>query len=216
MTQTAPHIRHKSLSALEVGAEIISWIFSPLLMPTYGIWIALWGSPLAWLPARIRWNAVIYTLILTCVVPLLFIGALKLFKVISHLSLRNRTDRPIPYIVAFLCYGVCAMHFYTAHSPQWFYMFFVGAGLSILVVCIINFRWKISAHATAAGGLIAIVLRLILTDVNIYNLIGPLTAVIIMAGLSGTARLILCRHTPAQVWAGYLNGFICVFAATYL
>ena len=216
MTQSESDSTSKSPSALKIGAELISWLFSPLLMPTYGAWIALWGSPLAWLPARIRWNAVIYTLLLTCVIPLIFIGTLRLFKLVKHMALRNRTDRPLPYLVALMCYAVCAWHFYTAHAPQWFYMFFVGAGVSIVIVGIINFRWKISAHATAAGGLIAIVLHLILTNVHIYDLIGPLTAVIMMAGLSGTSRLILERHTPAQIWTGYINGFICVFIASCL
>lgn len=216
MTNKETATPHRTISALNAGAELISWLFSPLLMPTYGTWIALWGSPLAWLPTRIRWHAVIYTLVITCFIPLVLIGALRLFRVIRHIALRDRADRTIPYIAALLCYAVCALHFYTAHAPQWFYMFFVGAGVSIMIVGIINLRWKISAHATAAGGLTAIVVRLALTSVHIHDLTGPLTAVIIMAGLSGTARLLLGRHTPAQIWAGYLNGFVCVFTAATL
>ncbi len=212
-TETDNNIRNKK-SALAAGAEIISWIFSPLLMPAYGAWIALWGSPLAWLPARIRWYAVIYVLCLTCIIPLAFIGLLRFFKVIKSTALRERTDRGLPYLVALICYAICALHFHQAHAPQWFYMFFAGAGVAILVVAIVNFWWKISAHATAAGGLVAIVMHMILMNIRIYDLTDPLIAVILVAGLTGSTRLLLERHTPGQVWAGYLNGFLCVFIAS--
>lgn len=39
-----------------------------------------------------------------------------------------------------------------------------------------------------------------------------LTAIIIAGGLVGSSRLVLERHTPAQVFAGWLWGCVCVFS----
>ncbi|MDE6490244.1 MAG: hypothetical protein K2L49_03700 [Muribaculaceae bacterium] len=205
---------HNANPALDIASRIISWIFSPLIMPAYGTWLAMWGSPLAWLPERTRWYAVIYTAAITGLLPLTAILIMRLAGTVSDPSLRDRRERSLPYTIAALCYMACGWYFIQAHAPQWLVMFFAGGAAAIIVAAIVNLRWKISAHATAAGGLVALVIRLIVINRCGFDLTGALTGVILAAGLSGTARLILNRHTPMQIWLGYINGLTCTLIAS--
>jgi membrane-associated phospholipid phosphatase len=74
---------------------------------------------------------------------------------------------------------------------------------------IISLRWKISNHMASIGGLtgalIALSLRL---EINTSYI---LALVFLFAGLIGTARLILKKHNPLQIYAGYALGFFVMF-----
>ena len=41
-------------------------------------------------------------------------------------------------------------------------------------------------------------------------------AVLLIAGLLGTSRIFLKRHTPMQVYAGFSLGFMCTFVASMM
>ena len=51
------------------------------------------------------------------------------------------------------------------------------------------------------------------------HLINPYPAfmvVLLIAGLLGTSRIFLKRHTPMQVYAGFSLGFMCTFVASMM
>ncbi len=112
-----------------------------------------------------------------------------------------------------LSYGACAAYLHTAHAPSWLWLFMAGAGVATVVCAAVNFRWKISAHLTAMGGLTAIAFRIL--DMHIaapgVNFILAAMAAVLLSGLLGTARIYLGRHTLWQTLAGMANGFACVY-----
>ena len=110
-------------------AHILSWVLSPILIPTYAVFAALWITPLAMLPADIRWNVVIVTALVTCVLPAFAIMLLYWMKIISDPGLNNRTERLAPYVLTILCYCACAWYLYSIHSPHWMWMFMVAGGM---------------------------------------------------------------------------------------
>jgi hypothetical protein len=70
----------------------------------------------------------------------------------------------------------------------------------------INFWWKISIHAVGAGALLATIYAL---SMKMYTpLTWYLVTVILASGLVLSSRLRLNSHNPAQVWLGFLTGFI--------
>lgn len=99
---------------LDTAARMVSWIFSPLLIPAYGTWLAMWGSPLAWLPERTRWYTVLYTAGITGLLPAIAILIMRLSGAVSSPSLTRRDERTMPYIVAVLCYMACGWYFIQA------------------------------------------------------------------------------------------------------
>jgi len=87
----------------------------------------------------------------------------------------------------------------------------MAASVVIMVIAIlITLTWKISAHMFGVGGLIggAMAVSYFVERSNPYYMFMGL---FIIAGLVGTSRLILRRHTLHQVIAGFLLGFMVSF-----
>lgn len=192
-------------------ASVISAIFSPLLVPTYGMLLVAYLTVFALLPGRILWTAIGVVFLLTCLIPMT--GILGLYKAgfIKDVGLNERTERSVPYIIIVLCYLGVSFFFYRAGAPLWLSMFFAGAALAAVINIIINRWWKISAHGAAMGGLVALLFRILSLHQAIYNLDIWISGAIIVTGLVLTSRVYLGRHTLLQVLAGTSNGYLCVW-----
>ena len=68
------------------------------------------------------------------------------------------------------------------------------------------------------GGLVALVCRIAVENLALasVNYLAVVSVVVIAAGLVGSARIYLGRHSLMQVFAGALNGFLCVYFITAL
>ena len=191
-------------------ANVLTTVLSPLLMPTYGVFLALWISVLCLLPYGTRVSVLLMCMGITCIFPLIFLSVLRHFKLVKSLHVKVREQRLIPYLFAVLCYLVAAYYLYYCHSPQWFIMFMVGSAITVLVMALINLKWKISAHMAGIGGVIALVYQIHVLGLSAFDLFWLLCICIIVAGLLGSARLALKRHDIWQVLAGVIVGFLCV------
>jgi hypothetical protein len=70
----------------------------------------------------------------------------------------------------------------------------------------INIFTKISMHTAAAGGMIGIIIVLMISSPA--NMVLPLFIAILIAGIIGTARLILGMHQKGDIWLGYIVGIL--------
>ena len=191
-------------------ANFLSTVLSPLLMPTYGVFLVLWVSVLCLLPYGTRVAVLLICMGITCILPLIFLSVLRHFKLVKNLHVDIREQRFIPYLFTVLCYAVAAYYLYYCHSPQWFVMFMVGSAITVLLMALINLKWKISAHMAGIGGVVALLYQLHVQGLSAFDLLWLLCFVIIVAGALGSARLALRRHGLWQVLAGAVLGFLCV------
>ena len=192
------------------AANFLSTTLSPLMMPTYGVFLTLWVSVLCLLPYGTRVTVLLLCMGITCILPLIFLSVLTHFKLVKDLHVDQREQRLLPYLFTALCYGVAAYFLFYRHSPQWFVMFLVGSALTVIVLALINLKWKISAHMAGIGGVIALVYQIHVQGLSAFYLLWLLCIIIVVAGLLGSARMVLKRHNIWQVLAGLLVGFMCV------
>ena len=89
--------------------------------------------------------------------------------------------------------------------PFWLLAMLIGACVALVIALCINFAWKISAHAIGIGGLLGGVMGV--ARIHMINPYWAFIVVLIVAGLLGTSRIFLKRHTPMQVYAGFCLGF---------
>lgn len=176
-------------------------------MPTYGFaiifftknYIATFTSP------NVKLVILTITFIFTFILPTA--NALILLKMgrIKSLEMETSSERTMPYLSAALYYFALFYLFYNAEFPNIFKILVLGAGLSILLTVIINYKWKISAHTIGIGGvagaLLGSIYRLQL-DMSFF-----LMLVILFSGIVGYARLKLNAHTPSQIYTGFALGF---------
>jgi len=191
-------------------ANFMSTALSPLLMPTYGVFLVLWVSVLCLLPYGTRVAVLLVCMGITCIVPLIFLSVLRHFKLVKDLHVERREQRFIPYLFTALCYLSAAYYLYYCHSPQWFTMFMVGSAVTVVVMALVSLKWKISAHMAGIGGLVALVYQIHVQGLSAFDLFWLLCFIIIVAGGLGSARLVLKRHDTLQVLAGVVVGFLCV------
>lgn len=193
---------------LRYSAKIISAIFSPLMMPTYGLAVALSWSVLQFISLKIRINVTMIVFLLTALIPFVLIYGLSAMRLIKNPALDERTERTIPYAATLILYVATALYLFIARAPYWLCGFMVGGSVALAVALVVNRWWKISAHGTAAGGLTALVTVIALRPDTPQPLTWLIIAALLVTGMTGTSRLILGCHTPGQVYAGMANGFL--------
>ena len=195
---------------IAILADGLSTALTPMLMPTYGVFIALWVSVLCLLPYGVRVSVLLMCMGITCILPLIFLSVLRHFKLVKDLHVNIREQRLFPYLFAVLCCVIAAYYLYYRHSPQWLIMFMVGSAVTVLLLALINLKWKISAHMAGIGGVVALIYQIHVQGLSAFDLLWFLCVSVIVAGLLGSSRMILRRHDMWQVLAGAALGFLCV------
>lgn len=203
---------HAPKGTITLFAHLLSWIFSPVVVPTLGIIAVFYLSMLTYAPAKAKWIIAAIVFSLTCVIPCAAIFVLTKFGDVKDMALTRRSDRLYPYIITLSCLLACGYYLTTTGLPNWVGFFYIGAALATGVNLIVNFWWKISAHGAGMGGLIALLMVLNRYGLPSYNLWGWVVAAVVAGGLLGAARVWLHRHTPMQTICGETVGFLCVIA----
>ena len=191
-------------------ATLLSTVFHPLLMPTYGIAIALYTSYMRIFGDRLLGIVIVGVLLTTCILPSLGIYILYKLGHISDFRLHERTERTIPYLINFACYVACYLYLYRFGIPSWIIAFIAGAIVALIISLFINRYWKISAHMVAAGSMVTLVFLMSFYSLMLTPYILPLQiASVLLAGAIGSSRILLKRHTLGQVGAGFALGIHC-------
>jgi len=187
-------------------ARLTSIIFHPLLIPTLGF-LLLFNSDFYF--SILPWNVKRYMLLVvfmsTCVLPAISILILSLNPKFN-LNMEKNTDRVLSLIITSVSYYLGYLLLKRLPVFPVYNVLLIGAVLVQTALLPISMRWKISMHSAAIGGLIGGILGLSfrLQENPVYLLSG----LILTAGLVGTARLILAKHTESQIYAGFLTGFL--------
>lgn len=197
-------------------AQIVSDVFSPLLVPTYAMALAMWITPLRVLPESGRLLATGFVALITAVVPFLAIMALIRLGHVSDRAITERAQRSVPYSVAVVCYAAASWTVNSFGAPMWLSMFFAGAAVATAFALVVNTVWKISAHATAVGGMAGMMAWFAAGGLADLGAMLWLSGVLALSGLVCTARLVLGRHTLAQVSAGFAAGAAICFGMMWI
>lgn len=192
-------------------AHWFSALFSPLLMGTYGILLAMVLSYLMYSPFKVKSIVVVTTFVATCIMPIICIFILSRIGQISDPSLEKRRERTIPFLLTAMCYAGVGIYYHYVNAPLWLMMFMFGGALALIIMAAINTRWKISAHACGIGGIVALLFFMITSGNSVNNIQWLFMLSVFVAGCVCTSRLILNKHTPWQVAAGFALGFLCVY-----
>ena len=191
-------------------SHVISTVFQPLLMPTYGVMLLFMYTYFGVAYSNRFWHIVTPIMLFSFVIPGILIYLLLRIGLISDLSLKVRKERFYPYFITPLSYSAMVIFYYKAQMPTWFITMMAGSIAIMIIAILITLVWKISAHMFGVGGLLGGVMS-VCYYVEHSNPYWLFIGLFILAGSVGTSRLILKRHTLAQVIAGFLLGFSVAF-----
>ena len=193
----------------------VSSIFQPLLMPIYSVALLFVYSYFRFVYANHFFNLIIPTVLFTFLVPGIIIYIMFRVGIISDLSLPKRSDRFAPYAVTILSFAFLIYYFFKLGLPTWFLMMIGASIIVMLLATIITLWWKISAHMFGISSLLGGVMA-VCYFVEKSNPSYLFALLFLVAGMVGTSRLILKRHTPGQVYAGFMLGFVVSFASVWI
>lgn len=191
-------------------SHIISTIFQPLMMPIYGVALLFVYTYFRLIYINLFWTIMAPALLFSFALPACCIYVFYKFGIVSDLSLTKRKERFMPYLFTLISYAAMLYFYYQLGMPRWFLMQ-ISASLAIMAIAIlITVWWKISAHMIGIGGLLggAMAVSYFIEKTNPYYLFMSL---FVLAGMIGTSRLILRRHTLGQVIAGFGSGTVVSF-----
>ena len=132
---------------MRLFSNIISGMFHPLLMVTYGVVLALTFTYLAIYPPAMKLLLAGGAFLSTAVIPGAFIFMMVKNGAAVDMELSDRHERVVPYLIFITSIMVCAFYMYKMMLPFWFISLLLGACVALIMALLINFFWKISAHA---------------------------------------------------------------------
>lgn len=189
-------------------SRIISWLFHPLFLPLYGlIWLLFSGIYFSLtIPGNLKMLLAGMVLITTVIFPAVFIMILYRRRVIESLYMHKRDDRVYPLVITSVFFYLTFHLFRQLHILSGFQAFMLGSTLLVIICLLVNFISKLSLHMAGTGGLFGFVAGLSYLMNDIY--LSALIICLLIAGLTGYARLKLQAHTPGQVYAGFIAGAV--------
>ena len=203
-------------------AHIFSWLFLPLLMPFYGLYLSLYIPSKAvslsslnmyQLPEELKGQLLTIFFLFSALAPGISFYLLHKRKIISTIDIEDSKERNFPLLIMFAyCMVLFTLFIFKAPNnilPKYFYSLPLSGAIVTAVFMFIN-RWiKISLHAGGAGILVGYLAIFMLENSGFPILF--ITIAIIATGLTLSARLFLQRHTPLEVYSGWSLALIITF-----
>lgn len=186
-------------------ANFFSIITHPILLPT---WLLLIITEIGLFKTS-SINAsmcIIIVSAITFVIPTIIILFLKKFKVIKTLTMERRDDRVIPILIMATSLYITSRFFNGIYVLGIYNFYLICSTLLCMIVFWVNLFWKISLHSIGWGGFVGIlyIYTTILAEIFLpYFIIS-----IIVAGIVCSARLYLKSHDSAQIYVGFITGFM--------
>ena len=192
-------------------ARFLSYVLHPVWMPAYALFLLFQLAPslrLSVSPA-LQWALYAVILLNTVIIPLIITYFLLHRGWVRTLDMEDKEERIVPYLANALCLLLAYYMMKQLQVPALFSRMMLGAVAAVVLAIIINFRWKISIHMIGVGGLTGVFFGM--SAVLLIDLRTPIVMAVLVSGLLATARLSIGAHHPAQLYAGFLAGFLCEF-----
>lgn len=192
-----------------LAARIISMVFTPFYLPLVGLVALFMFSYMSLLPMAYKLPMLLTVYLFTILMPSLLIHLYRKLQGWTSKELGRKERRLVPYIISILCYFGCFFFMEYRNTPRIISIILVAALVIQMICAFINIWWKISTHMAAIGGVAGAMI--IYSIAFSFNPLWWLSIVILLAGMVGSARMILRQHSLSQVVVGFFVGLTCAF-----
>lgn len=189
----------------------LSYLSHPLLMPTLGLLLIFnSGSYLSNLLNPQAEKAILFVMALgTLIFPLLVFPVLYQRKIWDkEEGTPGTAGRMLPYLVVLVLYVITLVYFMRLPLNRLIHAFMLSTVIMNAVLFAFSYRHNICIHSAGLGGMAGLVLSLMViyeSPLQIY-----LAAILLMAGLTGSARLWEGVQKPGEVYSGFILGMAVV------
>lgn len=195
--------------------KLVSFVLQPLLMPTFGVILLLFSDITLFYNDLWKWFSVLGTFLFTAIMPATPIVMMLRKGQIKDLYISKKEQRTLPYVFSLMAYIFWTVFMWRVlRMPGFMIAMGVGSTMSIVIITVINIKWKISAHLSGIGGLAGGIFGF--SYVMGVNPVALMSIALILSALTALSRIELKAHTPGQTLAGFTVGFVMVFLPAVL
>lgn len=188
-------------------ARIISGLLTPFSIPFLAFLILFLFSYLRIMPLQYKLVVLGIVYCFTILMPIITIFLFRKINGFARHELSERKKRYMPIFLTIISYIFCLLMMHKLNIP-WYMTGIILASLVVLVICItVNLKWKLSEHMAGMGGIIGGLVSF--SALFSYNPVWWLCLFILVAGVLGSARIILQHHTLGEVLSGFAVGLVC-------
>lgn len=188
-------------------ARMVSALFTPFSIPFLAFLVLFLFSYLSIMPIQYKLIVLGIVYCFTIMIPVLTIFIFKKINGFSAQELGERKKRYMPFFLTIISYVFCLLMMNRLNIP-WYMSGIILSALIVMMICIVvNLKWKLSEHMAGAGAVIGGLVAF--SALFGYNPVWWLCLFILVAGMLGTARIILGHHTLGEVMGGFAVGLVC-------
>ena len=145
----------------------------------------------------------------TILTPTITIFLFRKINGFARQDLSERKKRYVPILLTIISYVFCLLMMRKLNIP-WYMTGIIFVSLVVSIICIlVNLKWKLSEHMAGMGGIIGGLVSF--SALFSYNPVVWLCLFILIAGILGSARIVLGHHTLGEVLSGFVVGLVCAF-----
>jgi hypothetical protein len=193
------------------AAHVLSVVLHPVWMPAAAMALLLRTDPMAGLMLPVPGQRLLLAMVflMTAVFPATSMLMMRRSGAISALSMPLRRERVAPYAVTLVYFGMCYWLLRRTPVHPVVLAAFTGILASLVMLLLALWRWKWSAHMAGLGGVAGLMIGL-----------GPvhgvqvawLPGLFVLAGVLGSARLLVTDHRVGEVVTGFGVGLCSVLS----
>ena len=190
-------------------ALFISIVFQPLVIPSLVFALVLFAVPEASSVHHSHKQSIFYLIALsTLAIPMVTFIGLRLAGTLPSLHMADIKQRAIPFTITSFYYLI-TVYFLRQKIGLDPILWEVLALITVAIIglTLTTFFWKMSAHMTGLGGLLAAVVVLGVKFPN-FQVLYPLLGSLLLTGIVATSRLYLNAHKPIEIYVGLIFGFV--------
>ena len=190
-------------------ARVTSIVFTPFSIPFLAFLVLFLFSYLRIMPILYKGIVLGIVYCFTILTPTITIFLFRKINGFARQELSERKKRYVPILLTIISYLFCLLMMRKLNIP-WYMTGIIFVSLVISIICIlVNLKWKLSEHMAGMGGIIGGLVSF--SALFSYNPVVWLCLFILIAGILGSARIVLGHHTLGEVLSGFVVGLVCSF-----
>ena len=190
-------------------ARVTSIVFTPFSIPFLAFLVLFLFSYLRIMPILYKGIVLGIVYCFTILTPTITIFLFRKINGFARQELSERKKRYVPILLTIISYVFCLLMMRKLNIP-WYMTGIIFVSLVISIICIlVNLKWKLSEHMAGMGGIIGGLVSF--SALFSYNPVVWLCLFILIAGILGSARIVLGHHTLGVVLSGFVVGLVCSF-----
>ena len=190
-------------------ARVTSIVFTPFSIPFLAFLVLFLFSYLRIMPILYKGIVLGIVYCFTILTPTITIFLFRKINGFARQELSERKKRYVPILLTIISYVFCLLMMRKLNIP-WYMTGIIFVSLVISIICIlVNLKWKLSEHMAGMGGIIGGLVSF--SALFSYNPVVWLCLFIPIAGILGSARIVLGHHTLGEVLSGFVVGLVCSF-----